>query len=131
VELERVRPDVRIVNLETAVTVSADRWPEKRIHYRMHPANVPCLMAAKIDCCVLANNHVMDWGHAGLEETVAALHSAGIRTAGAGLNDAEASAPAVIQLAGGARLLISAFAVENSGEPRAWIATPDQRVSTA
>jgi poly-gamma-glutamate synthesis protein (capsule biosynthesis protein) len=75
-ELERVRPDARIVNLETAVTVSSDPWPEKRIHYRMHPANVPCLTAAKIDCCVLANNHVLDWGHAGLEETLAALHSA-------------------------------------------------------
>jgi len=36
-ELERVRPDARIVNLETAVTVSSDPWPEKRIHYCMHP----------------------------------------------------------------------------------------------
>ena len=32
----------------------------------------------------------------------------------------------MIQLGGGLRLLIFAFAVENSGVPRAWTATPDQ-----
>ncbi len=124
-EFERVRPEVRIVNLETAVTVSPDAWPQKRVHYRMHPANVPCLTAAGIDCCVLANNHVMDWGHSGLEETLAALRAAGIRTAGAGRDDSEAGAPAIIESAG-RRLLVFGFAVENSGVPRAWTATRDQ-----
>src|SRR4029453_6689562 len=61
-ELERVRPDARIVNLETAVTASDDAWSGKGIHYRMHPANVSCLTVAKLDCCCLANNHVLDWG---------------------------------------------------------------------
>jgi len=55
-------PDLRIINLETSVTTSDDYWPSKGINYRMHPRNVPCLTAAGIDCCVLANNHVMDWG---------------------------------------------------------------------
>ena len=54
-ELERERPDARIVNLETAVTTSAER-AEKGINYRMSPANAACLAAARIDCCVLANN---------------------------------------------------------------------------
>src|SRR5512146_388158 len=45
-EFGRVRPDARIVNLETSVTASEDAWPGKGIHYRMHPANVPCLTAA-------------------------------------------------------------------------------------
>lgn len=53
-ELQRRRPDARIVNLETAVTTSQDAWADKGIHYRMHPQNVPCLTAAGIDCCVLA-----------------------------------------------------------------------------
>lgn len=48
-EFERVRPDVRIINLETAVIRAEDARPGKGIHYRMHPANVPCLSAAKID----------------------------------------------------------------------------------
>jgi poly-gamma-glutamate synthesis protein (capsule biosynthesis protein) len=31
----RLAPDVRIINLETAVTTSATPWPDKSIHYRM------------------------------------------------------------------------------------------------
>ena len=64
--LERRRPAARIVNLETSVTESGDFWPGKSVHYRMHPANVGCLRAAGIDCCALANNHVLDFGYAGL-----------------------------------------------------------------
>jgi len=104
-ELDRVRPDARIINLETAVTAAEDAWPGKGIHYRMHPANVPCISAAKIDCCVLANNHVLDWGYRGLAETLDALRGAGMRTAGAGRDEAEAAAPAAIELPGKGRVL--------------------------
>src|SRR5690606_9624668 len=72
--LERVGPAARIINLETAVTADGEPWPRKGIHYRMHPGNVPVLTAAGIDVAVLANNHVLDWGHAGLAETLRALH---------------------------------------------------------
>src|SRR5688500_8641778 len=67
-ELERAKPDVRIINLETAVTRSDDAQ-DKAVNYRMHPDNIPCLTAAHIDCCALANNHVLDWGYTGLAET--------------------------------------------------------------
>jgi poly-gamma-glutamate capsule biosynthesis protein CapA/YwtB (metallophosphatase superfamily) len=122
-ELERVHPDVRIANLETSVTASDEAWPRKGIHYRMHPANVPCLGAAHLDCCVLANNHVLDWGRSGLEETLATLRSAGLRTAGAGRNDLEAAAPAVIDLPGKGRVLVFAYAMPSSGVIAAWAAT--------
>lgn len=124
-ELERVRPAARIVNLETAVTRSDDAWPEKGIHYRMHPANTPCLTAAAIDCCVLANNHVLDWGYAGLAETLDALHRAGVRTAGAGGNAREAWAPAILELGPGRRVLVFAFGMESAGVPREWAASED------
>ena len=71
--LREQRPAARMINLETAVTTSEDAQPGKGIHYRMNPANVACLTSAGIDCCVLANNHVLDWGRAGLEETLATL----------------------------------------------------------
>jgi poly-gamma-glutamate capsule biosynthesis protein CapA/YwtB (metallophosphatase superfamily) len=125
-ELERVRPAVRIVNLETAITTAREAWPQKDIHYRMNPANVPCLTAARIDCCALANNHVLDWGRAGLEETLDTLHAAGICTAGAGRNELEAAAPAVMGLPGGVRVLVFAFGAASSGVPREWQATPDR-----
>lgn len=123
VELERMQPAARIVNLETSVTASENAWPGKGIHYRMHPANVPCLTAAGLDCCVLANNHVMDWGRSGLEETLNILHGADLATAGAGFNEEEAANPARIQLEGGNRVLVFGCAMLNCGVPPQWAAT--------
>jgi poly-gamma-glutamate capsule biosynthesis protein CapA/YwtB (metallophosphatase superfamily) len=121
--LERLRPDARIVNLETSVTSSDDHWPGKGVHYRMHPMNVGCLTAAGIDCCVLANNHVMDWGRFGLLETLATLNAAGMRTADAGRDAGEAAAPALIDVAGRARVLVFAGGMPGSGIPGGWAAT--------
>ena len=56
------RTDVRIINLETAITESEDYWPGKPVLYRMHPRNIGCLTVAQISCCALANNHLLDWG---------------------------------------------------------------------
>ncbi|HVY64419.1 MAG TPA: CapA family protein [Gammaproteobacteria bacterium] len=123
-ELERTAPDARIVNLETAVTTSPEPWPGKGINYRMHPANVGCLTAARLDCCMLANNHVLDWGYAGLAQTLATLHAAGLRTAGAGANEREATAPAVIDLGARGRVLVFAVGSVTSGVPYEWAATP-------
>lgn len=124
--LAQRQPHARIINLETAVTTSDAHWPSKLVHYRMHPANLPCLTQAGIDCCVLANNHVLDWGHEGLDETLESLHKAGIRTAGAGRNAAEAATPAAIDIAGHGRILVYAYAGETGGVPKAWAATPRQ-----
>lgn len=125
-EIDRREPQLRIVNLETAVTTCEDAWPGKGINYRMHPGNVGCLTAARIDACVLANNHVLDWGREGLAETLQVLHAAGIRTAGAGRDEQEATAPAVFELPGGGRVLLFAAADEASGVLRRWRAARDQ-----
>ncbi len=125
-ELDRIQPDARLVNLDTAVTESEEAWPGKGIHYRMHPANSPCLTAARIDCCVLANNHVLDWGRAGLLDTLATLHEAGIRTAGAGRGQSEAAGPAAIELPGKGRVLVFAFGMRDSGILPGWSAGDNQ-----
>jgi len=125
-ELERARPTARIVNLETSVTASDDCWVGKGVHYRMHPRNVACLGAARIDCCSLANNHVLDWGRGGLLETLETLRAAGIATAGAGRDLAEAGAPAVLPRKEGGRLLVFAFASPTSGVPIEWAAAPER-----
>jgi poly-gamma-glutamate synthesis protein (capsule biosynthesis protein) len=121
-ELERAAPRARIINLETAVTVAEDAWPGKGINYRMHPENVPCLTAASIDCCVLANNHVLDWGYAGLKETLASLRKAGIRTAGAGADEDDAAAPGIVELNAGQRVLVFAFGHASAGVAQQWAA---------
>lgn len=122
-ELARAGVDARIINLETSITCSDEVWPDKDIHYRMHPRNIGCLTAARIDCCCLANNHVLDWGYSGLAETLQTLDRAGVAHAGAGRNAAEAAAPAVLEVAGKGRLLVFAFGSPTSGIPHAWGAT--------
>jgi poly-gamma-glutamate synthesis protein (capsule biosynthesis protein) len=121
VELERRRPAARIVNLETSITTS-ESYVDKGINYRMHPANSPVLTNAKIDCCSLANNHVLDWGRKGLEETLRTLDEASIRYAGAGRDAEEAAAPAQVSLGGGARALVFAYGCPSSGIPHSWSA---------
>lgn len=120
--LDRFAPALRIVNLETAVTRSDAAWPGKGIHYRMEPRNIDCLTAARIDACALANNHVLDWGRAGLAETLQVLAGAGLRSAGAGSDVQQATTPAVLPLADGRRVLLSSWATPSSGVPQDWAA---------
>lgn len=124
--LDQTAPDARIINLETAVTMSDDYWRGKGINYRMNPENVPCLTSAGIDCCSLANNHVLDWGHAGLLDTVEALRAAGIRIAGAGPGLREAVEPAILAAAKKGRVLVFSFGTETSGIPSDWQAASDR-----
>lgn len=124
-ELERMAPAARIINLETSVTRSDTYWEGKGINYRMHPENIPCLAAAGIDVCVLANNHVLDFGASGLIETLETLKQAGLKVVGAGENLSEARAPAVLPLCGGGRLLVLAFGTGSSGIPASWAASHD------
>ena len=113
------KADVRIINLETSITKSS-AYVDKGINYRMHPGNIPCLEAARIDCCVLANNHVLDWGRAGLIETIESLEKAGIQFTGAGRDIEEAAKPAVLEVGDSTRVLIFSFGATTSGIPRGW-----------
>jgi poly-gamma-glutamate synthesis protein (capsule biosynthesis protein) len=123
-ELDRRKPDARIINLETALTASTSPEP-KGINYKMSPANVGAITAAGIDCCVLANNHVLDWGRLGLLEGLATLEQAGIVYAGAGRDDVAAAAPAILQLPAKGRVLVFAFASPSAGVPLRWAAAAD------
>lgn len=120
-ELAQAAPDLRIVNLETSITRS-EEYDRKGINYRMSPDNLPCLTAAEIDCCVLANNHVLDWGRAGLVETLETLDRAGIAHAGAGQDATETKAPAILPVPGKGRVLVFAFGHTSSGVPTDWAA---------
>jgi poly-gamma-glutamate synthesis protein (capsule biosynthesis protein) len=124
-EWEAVAPVARIVNLETSVTRSDEYERGKGIHYRMHPENIGCLTAARVDVCVLANNHVLDYGCTGLLETLETLQHAGIMPVGAGRNLEEARRPAICSLPAGGRLIVGACAHGSSGVPDSWAALAD------
>ncbi len=121
-EFHRMRPNARIINLETSITHS-EAYARKGINYRMSPENADCLKAAAIDCCALGNNHILDWGRRGLLDTLATLEHLQIKTAGAGRNLLEASMPAILDLSGNGRVLVFSFACVTSGTPRSWAAT--------
>jgi len=63
---------------------------------------------------------VLDWGYAGLKETLAGLEGVKLKAAGAGQNLSEAEAPAIIEVAGKGRVLVFGFGHESSGIPRQW-----------
>jgi poly-gamma-glutamate synthesis protein (capsule biosynthesis protein) len=122
-EVKRAAPDINIINLETSITTSDDFWEGKVVQYRMHPDNIDCISAAGIGICSLANNHVLDWGYAGLKETLLTLNKANIKSAGAGMNIREAGAPAIVELAGKGRVVTFAFGSPTGGVPLNWAAT--------
>ena len=115
-ELASPTTDARIVNLETSITRAEEPWL-KGINYRMSPGNIGCLKAARIDCCCLANNHILDWGPTGLAETIETLDRARIAHAGAGSSATEAAAPAVCLLPGKGRIMVYALGSTSSGIP--------------
>ncbi len=119
--VDDMAPDAVIVNLETAVTDGGAPWPDKPVHYRMHPANAAVLGAVPIDVASLANNHVLDWSRPGLEQTLDVLDGLGIRRAGAGRTRAEAWSPAVVEMSS-ARTSVLAVGSPTSGIPLEWAA---------
>jgi poly-gamma-glutamate capsule biosynthesis protein CapA/YwtB (metallophosphatase superfamily) len=120
--LDQVAPDARVINLETSVTRSADFSPGKAVHYRMNPDNLPSLVVVRPDACALANNHVLDFGRAGLRETLDALAGAGVRAIGAGRDAAEARQPVAVPVPGGGRVVVFSCGAASSGIPSGWAA---------
>jgi poly-gamma-glutamate synthesis protein (capsule biosynthesis protein) len=124
-DLDTAQPLARIINLETSITTSMRPEP-KGINYKMNPDNVVCLKMAAVDCCVLANNHILDWGVSGLLETLSTLEQEGIAVAGAGADAAQAAVPAIIDLPNDRRVLVFGFGTTTSGIPREWAAAPSK-----
>jgi poly-gamma-glutamate synthesis protein (capsule biosynthesis protein) len=119
--------DARIINLETSITTSSDFARGKGVHYRMHPANIEAVGVVQPDVCVLANNHVLDFGRRGLVETLDVLAAARLRVAGAGRSLGGAAAPAFVPVPrSGGRVVVLAFGTPSSGIPQDWAATANR-----
>ena len=121
--LDAAAPDIRIINLETSVTTSDEFAVGKAVLYRMSPSNIPALTAVRPDVCVLANNHVLDFGRTGLAETLSSLAAAGVQTSGAGRDIADARRPAAVPIRDDCRVLLFAMGMATSGIPPDWAAT--------
>jgi poly-gamma-glutamate synthesis protein (capsule biosynthesis protein) len=95
-EWQKIGPvDAQMVNLENPVTFSSDS-SDKEFVFRMHPRYLKMIKMAGISIVNCANNHLGDFGCAGIVETLFWLDSLGIRHTGAGRNSSEARKPVVI-----------------------------------
>lgn len=92
--------DISVANLESPLTANGTRHPTKPIVFRGRPTNVRGLAHAGIDVVSLANNHVIDYGLAGMREMQESLAGRGVAFSGAGANSYEAGQPAFCQRRG-------------------------------
>ena len=118
--------DVRIVNLEAALTARGRPWPGKGIHYRAHPENAQCLIAGRIDVAVVANNHILDWSEQGLGDTLDTLDRLGVGRTGAGADQSEAWSPASVTIERSGRVLVLGLGSPSGGVDPGWEAGPDR-----
>lgn len=95
------RGDIVFGNLEGPLTSRGQPARDKRYIFRSPPARVvPALKAAGFNVMSLANNHMLDYGVEGLQDSMDALAAAGIHYAGAGMHANAARAPALIEVHG-------------------------------
>ena len=114
--------DLFLINLECVLTTHTK--PRRNGHYkpfyfRAEPSVGTTLKIGRAKFASLANNHICDFGNAGLLETIQILDQAGIAHAGAGSNLAEAGAPARLSV-NGTRISVVSFA----DHPIHWAASP-------
>ncbi len=102
--LDSLRPefasaDLAIANLETALTTRGE--PEDKDYtFRAPPSALEAVAAAGIDVVSMANNHGVDFGPVGLEDTLAAIRQAPVAVVGIGADDDQAFAPHVETIRG-------------------------------
>eukprot|EP01080_Neovahlkampfia_damariscottae_P003043 gene3043-5053_t len=78
------------MNLETSITKSEDKWPNKVFNFKLHPFFCPHLLESNVKHVSLANNHILDFGVKGMIETMKVLDSLNISHCGCGMNRKEA-----------------------------------------
>ena len=101
--------DLNVVDLECPLTESKDGRPKTGPHQKAHPQTISLLGHANIGLACMANNHIMDYGHPGAEQTLEVLKTAGIHTVGIGRDNKE-SRTAFSLSAKGRRIAILNFA---------------------
>src|SRR5215467_8828693 len=112
--------DFAAVNLETAVTNGGTPQP-KTYHFRTPATAFTALRDAGVDLVTMANNHVLDYGQAGLADTLAAVKAARFPYVGIGVNAATAWAPYVVTIKG---VKIAIIGVSQVAElASSWVAT--------
>jgi poly-gamma-glutamate synthesis protein (capsule biosynthesis protein) len=104
--------DLTVANLEGVLTTRG-RPLQKAYLIRAHPEVGSMLASAGVDLVSLANNHALDYGQEGLDETLDTLDVLGLKAVGAGPAEdpAQAHQP-VIWTLGGVRVAVLGYLAE-------------------
>lgn len=121
--------DLTIINLESPFIKASDySVPTGSFIFKADPKSIEGLLAAGIDLVSLANNHSLNQGRAGLQESFSILNNDNIKYIGAGNNKSEAREAEIIEI-NGERFAFLAYAYPDDNsvatEKRAGIATMD------
>jgi poly-gamma-glutamate capsule biosynthesis protein CapA/YwtB (metallophosphatase superfamily) len=111
-----------MVNLETAITERGSPQP-KEYMFRAPPSALEALRAGGVDVATMANNHGVDFGASGLEDSLHAIRESGFPVVGIGVDAAHAYAPYRVTVHGERIAIIGATQVIDSGLISTWTAT--------
>jgi len=115
--------DLAIVNLETAVTRRGTPAP-KQYTFRAPDNAFDALRSAGVDAVTLANNHGMDYGVQGLQDTLATASAHSMPLLGAGVTQQAAFAPMRRTVNGVHIAVLAATDVLDTFAQEAWVAGP-------
>jgi deoxyinosine 3'endonuclease (endonuclease V) len=117
------RADLAVVNLETAIT-GRGTPAAKQFVFRAPATAFTALRSAGVDVVTEANNHGMDYGLVGLQDSIAAARGAHFPVVGIGLDDEDAYRPYVTTVRGVRIAVIGATQVLDDNLINAWTAGP-------
>jgi hypothetical protein len=118
--------DLAMVNFESAITERGEPVPGKNFHFRSPALSFTALRAAGIDVVNMANNHALDYGPVGMQDTFDAIQASGFPVTGIGHNAAEAFRPYRTVIKGQRIAILSAVDWLEPGLVDAWSATDTQ-----
>lgn len=92
--------DLSFLNLETPLCFKGKPINKTGSNLKGHPDSIRAIKDAGFEVVGLANNHIMDFGNEGLEETIRSCKSADLTICGAGKNLKEAQQTPIIERCG-------------------------------
>jgi poly-gamma-glutamate synthesis protein (capsule biosynthesis protein) len=117
--------DLAVVNLETAVTTGGSP-ASKTFVFRAPPSAFAALRGGGVDVASMANNHGLDYGAAGLRDSIAAARRYHFPLVGIGLDAKQAYRPFRRTIEGQRIAVIGATQVLDAELVSSWTAGPDK-----
>lgn len=118
--------DLAMVNVETAITDGGEPVPGKNYHFRSPAQTFEALKSAGVDVVNMANNHSLDYGPTGMQDTFAAIDAAKLPVTGIGHDADEAYRPYRTTIKGQRIAILSASDWLEPALVDSWSATATQ-----